>query len=170
MFSPEINHLFSDNFNLNCGRLPIHYLTYLDRKTDNGKPVIRLNTSALTNGQELLSCEYVKIEFGQSDFVVNSEIVRSESFEDNKTLEFPFEDEFARVSCQYMHKIRFGERTFNWTRRHNNMFQSKVKTVNTRTKSIVFENHYKTKRSYRAAVPYMTRILNNVKYVDDKEE
>ena len=53
--------------------------------------------------------------------------------------------------------------------RHN-IFQPKVKTVNTRTKSIVFENHYKTKRSYRAAVPYMTRILNNVKYVDDKEE
>ena len=52
--------------------------------------------------------------------------------------------------------------------RHKDMFKPKVKTFNTRSKAMFRELKCSSKRSYMSSVPYMTRLLNGVKYSKNK--
>ncbi|XP_019644415.1 PREDICTED: uncharacterized protein LOC109485313 [Branchiostoma belcheri] len=123
MSNPEINHLF-DKSHLHCGGRPINYLTYLDSNTDDRIGVIRLNSSALLPGEKLISCRYIRIDY-LSDWENNAIIVHTKDFKDNNetTLDFPFEHEFARVSCQYETEVFSGTGTEMMVKQHNNMFQ-----------------------------------------------
>ncbi|CAH1258493.1 Hypp2015 [Branchiostoma lanceolatum] len=138
MSNPEINHLFFDQSHLHCGGRPTDYLTYLDRETDNGKAIIRLNSSALLPGQKLVSCRYIKMDY-LTDWEDNTIIVHTKNFQNNnETLDFPFEHEFARVICHYETEIFSGTGTEVVVKQHNNMFQQVKKnpTVERRSKQL----------------------------------
>ena len=52
--------------------------------------------------------------------------------------------------------------------RYKDMIEPKVKTCNTRSNPKFRELNCNSKRSYMSAVPYMTRLLNGVKYNRNK--
>ena len=52
--------------------------------------------------------------------------------------------------------------------RHKDMIETKVKTYNTRSNNRFVELNCNSKRSFMSAVPYMTRLLNGVRYSKTK--
>ncbi|XP_078596830.1 uncharacterized protein LOC144873384 [Branchiostoma floridae x Branchiostoma japonicum] len=127
MESSEFNHLFETITNLNCGHVPINYLTYLDgnsRTYTSPWDVVKLNSSALLPTQKLLNCTYSKIT-RFDDFHILYTTLHTKVFVSNEeTVQFPFKDEFSKVTC-FLEEDVFNqtqEASSKVIRVHNNMF------------------------------------------------
>ncbi|XP_066272353.1 uncharacterized protein [Branchiostoma lanceolatum] len=127
MESPDFDHLFKNITTLYCGNASIDYLTYLDRnsRTDIAPwDIVKLNSSAILSTQKLLYCTYSVIR-RKGDYHIHITTRHKKTYEsNNETMQFPFKDEFAQVTC-FLAEDVFNKTKQAWVksiRQHNNMF------------------------------------------------